>query len=255
MGVQLMECARRAGVKKFVGIGTICSYPKFTSVPFHEEDLWNGYPEKTKAPYGLAKKMLLVQAHAYGQECGFHAIHLLPVNRFGPGDTYDEDSARVIPDLVRKFVDALESGADELVLWGDGSPTREFLYVADAAEAIVLARERYDSPDPVNIGAGFEIRIRDRAEKIAALCGFHGRVRWDLSKPNGPPRRMLDTNRARDVFGFQATTDFRHRAPPNCRGLRARWGARGRGLTLALPVTRGLRPTSRSRWSRGLRKK
>ncbi len=208
MGVQLMEHARRAGVKKFVGIGTICSYPKFTPVPFREEDLWNGYPEETNAPYGLAKKMLLVQAQAYRQEYGFNAIHLLPVNLYGPGDNYDEQNAHVIPDLIRKFVDARERGAAEVVLWGDGTPTREFLYVEDAAEGIALATERYDASEPVNLGAGFEISIGALAEKIAGLCGFDGRIVWDTTKPNGQPRRMLDTTRAFDAFGFRATTDF-----------------------------------------------
>jgi GDP-L-fucose synthase len=208
MGAQMMEQARRAGVKKFVGIGTICSYPKFTPVPFREEDLWNGYPEETNAPYGLAKKMLLVQGQAYRQQYGFHAVHLLPVNLYGPGDNYDEQSAHVIPDLVRKFVEARERGLDEVVLWGDGSPTREFLYVEDAAEGIALATELYDSPEPVNIGAGFEISIRDLAQKVAALCRFPGRIAWDTTRPNGQPRRMLDTTRAREAFGFRATTDF-----------------------------------------------
>jgi GDP-L-fucose synthase len=208
MGVQLMEQARLAGVRKFVGIGTVCSYPKFTPVPFREEDLWNGYPEETNAPYGLAKKMLLVQGQAYRQQYGFNAIHLLPVNLYGPGDNFSEDSSHVIPALIKKCIDAREQGSEEIVAWGDGSPTREFLYVEDAAEAIVLAAERYDEPEPVNIGAGFEISIRDLTERIAALCRFPGRVVWDTSQPNGQPRRGLDTSRAERTFGFRSRTDF-----------------------------------------------
>jgi GDP-L-fucose synthase len=208
MGVQLMEQARLAGVKKFVGIGTICSYPKFAPIPFREEDLWDGYPEETNAPYGLAKKMLLVQGQAYRQQYGFNAIHLLPVNLYGPGDNFSEESSHVIPALVKKFYDARDDGRDEIVAWGDGSPTREFLYVGDAAEAIILATERYEGVDPVNVGAGFEISIRDLTERIAALCGFKGRVAWDTSQPNGQPRRCLDTGRAERAFGFRASTDF-----------------------------------------------
>jgi GDP-L-fucose synthase len=209
MGAMLMEYARRAGVEKFVGIGTICSYPKFTPVPFREEELWNGYPEETNAPYGLAKKMLLVQAQAYRQQYGFGAIHLLPVNLYGPGDNFDPESSHVIPALIKKCLEAGARGAPEIVCWGDGSPTREFLYVEDCAEAIALAAERYDEPDPVNLGAGFEISIKDLVELIAELTRFKGRITWDPSKPNGQPRRCIDTSRARERFGFQARTDFR----------------------------------------------
>ncbi len=209
MGAMLMEYARRAGVEKFVGIGTICSYPKFTPVPFREEELWNGYPEETNAPYGLAKKMLLVQAQAYRQQYGFGAIHLLPVNLYGPGDNFDPESSHVIPALIKKCLEAGARGAPEIVCWGDGSPTREFLYVEDCAEAIALAAERYDEPDPVNLGAGFEISIKELVELIAELTRFKGRITWDPSKPNGQPRRCIDTSRARERFGFQARTDFR----------------------------------------------
>lgn len=209
MGAMLLEYARRNGVEKFIGVGTICSYPKFTPVPFREEDLWNGYPEETNAPYGLAKKMLLVQGQAYRQQYHFNAIHLLPVNLYGPGDNFDPDSSHVIPALIRKCVEAIERGESEIVCWGDGTPTREFLYVEDCAEAIVLAAERYDEAEPVNVGAGFEIPIREVAELIAALTGFRGRIRWDTTKPNGQPRRCLDTSRAWELFGFRAKTDFR----------------------------------------------
>jgi GDP-L-fucose synthase len=209
MGAQLMEQARRFEVDKFVAIGTICAYPKYTPLPFREENLWDGYPEETNAPYGLAKKMLLVQAQAYRQQYGFNAIYLLPVNLYGPGDNFDPASSHVIPALIRKCVEAVESGADHIVVWGDGSPTREFLYVEDCAEAIVLATERYNAPDPVNIGAGFEISIRELVELIAALTGFRGTIVWDTTKPNGQPRRCLDVSRAWHAFGFRARTDFR----------------------------------------------
>jgi GDP-L-fucose synthase len=209
MGAQLMEYARRSGVEKFVGIGTICSYPKFTPVPFREADLWNGYPEETNAPYGLAKKMLLVQGQAYRAQYGFNAIHLLPVNLYGPGDNFDRSSSHVIPALMLKCQEAMDRGEREIVCWGDGSPTREFLYVADCADAIVGATERYEGPEPVNVGAGFEISIRDLAELISELMGFEGEIRWDTTKPNGQPRRCLDVSRAREAFGFEATTDFR----------------------------------------------
>ncbi len=209
MGVLLMEHARRAGVPKFVGIGTICSYPKYTPVPFHEDDLWNGYPEETNAPYGLAKKMLLVQGQAYRKEFGYNAIHLLPVNLYGPGDNFDPATSHVIPAIIKKLVDAQEAGEDHIVLWGDGSPTREFLFVEDAAEGIALAMAHYNEPEPVNLGAGFEISIKDLAELIAELVGFEGNLRWDTTRPNGQPRRMLDTSRAKEKFGFQAKTDFR----------------------------------------------
>jgi GDP-L-fucose synthase len=208
MGAQLMEQARLAGAGKFVAIGTICAYPKFTPVPFREEDLWMGYPEETNAPYGLAKKMLLVQAQAYRQQYGFNAIYLLPVNLYGPGDNFDPASSHVIPALIKKCVDAVEQGDDEIVVWGDGSPTREFLYVDDAAEGIVLAAERYDGGEPVNLGSAFEISIRDLVETIAALTGFQGNIVWDTSKPNGQPRRKLDTSRAARTFGFEAETSF-----------------------------------------------
>ncbi len=209
MGAMLMEYARRAGVEKFVGIGTICAYPKFTPVPFKEEDLWNGYPEETNAPYGLAKKMLLVQGQAYRQQYSFDAIHLLPVNLYGPGDHFDLETSHVIPALIRKCLEAIERGESEIVCWGDGTPTREFLYVEDCAEAIVLATERYDGAEPVNVGAGFEISIKELVELIAELTGFRGRVVWDTTKPNGQPRRCLDTRRAAELFGFRAKTDFR----------------------------------------------
>lgn len=209
MGAMLMDYARRAGVEKFVGVGTICAYPKFTSIPFREEDLWLGYPEETNAPYGLAKKMLLVLGQAYRQQYGFNAIHLLPVNLYGPGDNFDPQSSHVIPALIRKCLEAVQRGDPEIVCWGDGTPTREFLYVEDCAEAIVLATERYDGAAPVNIGSGFEISIKDLVELIAELTGFRGRIVWDTTKPNGQPRRCLDTRRAWELFGFQAKTHFR----------------------------------------------
>jgi GDP-L-fucose synthase len=209
MGAMLMEYARRAGVEKFVGVGTICAYPKFTPMPFREDDLWAGYPEETNAPYGLAKKMLLVQGQAYRQQWSFNAIHLLPVNLYGPGDNFDESSSHVIPGVIRKCLDAVERGEREIVCWGDGTPTREFLYVEDCAEAIVLASERYDGPEPVNIGAGFEISIKELVDLIAEMTGFRGQIVWDTSKPNGQPRRSLDTRRAWEWFGFRAKTDFR----------------------------------------------
>jgi GDP-L-fucose synthase len=208
MGALLMEHARRVGVEKFVAVGTICSYPKFTPVPFREENLWDGYPEETNAPYGLAKKMLLVQAQAYRQQYGFNAIFLLPVNLYGPGDNFDPRSSHVIPALILKCLDANERGESEIVCWGDGSATREFLFVEDCAEAIVRAAERYDKPDPVNIGAGFEISIRSLVELIAKHAGFTGRIAWDTTKPNGQPRRCLDVSRAEREFGFRARTTF-----------------------------------------------
>jgi GDP-L-fucose synthase len=209
MGALLMEHARKAGVEKFVGVGTICSYPKFTNVPFREEALWDGYPEETNAPYGLAKKMLLVQGQAYRQQYGFNAIHLLPVNLYGPGDHFDLETSHVIPALVRKSLEAIERREQEIVCWGDGTPTREFLYVEDCAEAIVLATERFDGPEPVNIGAGFEVSIKELVGLIAELTGFQGRVVWDTTKPNGQPRRCLDTTRAQEAFGFRSKTEFR----------------------------------------------
>ena len=208
MGTQLMEYGRRYGVKKFVAIGTICAYPKFAPVPFKEEDLWNGYPEETNAPYGLAKKMLLVQTQSYRQQYGFNAIYLLPVNLYGPGDNFDLDTSHVIPAMIRKCVDAVRSGRDEIVLWGSGSPTREFLYVDDAADAILLATERYEGSDPVNIGSGREISIKDLAVLIAKLTNFNGRFVWDSSKPDGQPRRCLDVSKAEALFGFRARTPF-----------------------------------------------
>jgi GDP-L-fucose synthase len=208
MGVQLMHQAYQRGVEKFVAIGTICAYPKFTPIPFKEEHLWDGYPEETNAPYGLAKKMLLVQAQAYRQQYGFNAIFLLPVNLYGPGDNFNPASSHVIPALIRKCLEAKEQGAKEIVAWGDGSPTREFIYVEDAAEGIALATQRYNGAEPVNIGSSFEISIKDLTELIARLTGFEGAIRWDTSKPNGQPRRKLDTARAREYFGFTAKTDF-----------------------------------------------
>ena len=208
MGAYLMEYARRVGVKKFVAIGTICAYPKFTPVPFKEDDLWNGYPEETNAPYGLAKKMLLVQAQAYRQEYGFNTIYLLPVNLYGSHDNFDLETSHVIPALIRKFAEAKDRGDDHVVLWGDGSATREFLYVDDAAEGILLATEHYDGAEPVNLGSGREISIRDLAEKIQALIGFDGEIRWDTDKPNGQPRRCLDVSRAKQAFGFEAKMPF-----------------------------------------------
>ena len=229
MGVQLMETARKVGVEKFVAVGTVCAYPKFTLVPFKEEDLWNGYPEETNAPYGLAKKMLLVQAQAYRQQYGFNAIYLLSVNLYGPRDNFNPESSHVIPALIKKFIDTkvTVSGKQEsvssnaayclvptsdspptVVVWGTGKATREFLYVEDCAEAIVLATERYNKPDPINLGAGFEISIKDLVELIAKLTGFNGEIVWDSSKPDGQPRRMLDVTRAEKEFGFKAMTSF-----------------------------------------------
>ena len=208
MGIGLMEAARLAGVAKFVQVGTVCSYPKHTPVPFHEDDIWNGYPEETNAPYGLAKKMLLVQAQAYRAQYGFNAIYLIPVNLYGPGDNFDPASSHVIPALIKKCVDARDRGDDHIDVWGTGSASREFLYVEDAAEGIVLAGERYDGPDPVNLGVGREITIRDLVAVIARLTGFGGEIRWDPTKPNGQPRRALDTSRARERFGFTARQSF-----------------------------------------------
>lgn len=208
MGTQLMENARLHGVEKFVGISTICSYPKFTPVPFREDDIWAGYPEETNAPYGLAKKMMLVQGQAYRQQYNFNAIHLIPVNLYGPEDNFDPKSSHVIPALIKKCFDAIENGAEQLVVWGDGTPTREFLYVEDAAEAIVLATKHYDKPDPVNIGSSFEISIRELVKVIAEETGFTGEIVWDTTKPNGQPRRKLDVSRAKEAFGFSAKTDF-----------------------------------------------
>jgi len=209
MGTLVLEHARRAGISKFVGIGTICAYPKFTPVPFNEDDLWNGYPEETNAPYGLVKRMLLVQSQAYRAEYGYNAIHLMPTNLYGPGDSFDLENSHVIPALIRKMMDAQNEERDFVTLWGDGSPTREFLYVKDAAEGIVLAAAHYNAPEPINLGSGVEISIRELAETIAELVGYQGELRWDTTKPNGQPRRNVDVRRAETGFGFRARTDFR----------------------------------------------
>ncbi|HEY7207773.1 MAG TPA: GDP-L-fucose synthase [Gaiellaceae bacterium] len=209
MGLNVLEQSRLADVRKVVLLGTICSYPKHTPVPFHESELWNGYPEETNAPYGIAKKALLVGAQSYREQYGLDAIYLLPVNLYGPRDNFDLETSHVIPALIRKMVEARESGAGEIVLWGDGSPTREFLYVEDCAEGIVLAARDYDGAEPVNLGTGAEISIRDLAETIAELTGYDGEVVWDASRPNGQPRRQLDTTRARELFGFHARTELR----------------------------------------------
>jgi len=218
MGIQLIEQARVAGVAKFIALGTVCAYPKFTPVPFHEDDLWNGYPEETNAPYGLAKKMLLVQCQAYRDQYGFNGIYLLPVNLYGPGDNFKPESSHVIPALIKKCIDARERGDTFIEAWGSGAASREFLYVDDAARGLVLAAERYDGRDPVNLGVGAEITIKDLTNLIARLTGFGGEIRWDTSKPDGQPRRALDTSRAREAFGFSAGTSFED-------GLRAtiRW--------------------------------
>lgn len=208
MGTHMMEESRKAGVKKFVAIGTICAYPKFAPIPFREDDLWNGYPEETNAPYGLAKKMMLVQSIAYRQQYNFNSIFLLPVNLYGPRDNFSEKSSHVIPALIKKFLDAKEGGSDSVNVWGDGTATREFCYVEDAAHGIVLAAEQYDKSEPVNIGAGFEISIKELAEKIKAIVGYSGEIVWDTTKPNGQPRRMLDTSRATKEFGYTAETNF-----------------------------------------------
>ncbi len=208
MGVELMHQAWQRGVGKFTAIGTVCAYPKFTPVPFKEDDLWIGYPEETNAPYGLAKKMLLVQSQAYRDQYGFNSIFLLPVNLYGPGDNFNLQSSHVIPALIRKAIEAQERGDKELVVWGDGSPTREFLYVEDAAEGILTATEKYNRSEPVNLGSGYEISIKDLAEMIVRLTGFEGKLVWDTTKPNGQPRRGLDVSRARDYFGWQAKMTF-----------------------------------------------
>lgn len=208
IGVHLMEEARLAGVKKFVAIGTVCAYPKYTPVPFKEEDLWNGYPEETNAPYGLAKKMLLVQAQAYRQQYGFNAIFLLPVNLYGPGDNFDLQSSHVIPALIRKFVEAKEQSQPTITIWGTGKATREFLYVEDAAEAIILATQKYDKPNPVNIGASFEISIKDLTQLIKKIVRYEGKLVWDTTKPDGQPRRKLDVSKAEKEFGFKSKTNF-----------------------------------------------
>src|SRR5438132_3768961 len=208
MGAQLMEIARQRQIEKFVGIGTVCAYPKHTPIPFREEDLWNGYPEETNAPYGLAKKMLLVQGQAYRQQYGFRSIFLLPVNLYGPRDHFDPTKSHVIPALIKKCIDARNAGANEVVVWGDGSPTREFLYVEDAAEGILLAAELYDKPEPVNLGSAFEMSIKDLVSLIAEVTGFRGRIRWHTSQPHGQPRRKLGISRAEQEFGFRAQVGF-----------------------------------------------
>jgi GDP-L-fucose synthase len=208
MGVQLLHESWQAGVEKFVALGTVCAYPKYTPVPFREDDLWSGYPEETNAPYGMAKKMMLVQSQGYREQYGFNSIFLLPVNLYGPRDNFDLHSSHVIPALIRKCVEARDSGAAEIVAWGDGSPTREFLYVEDAAEGILLAAERYNSSDPMNLGSAYEISIKELTETIARLTGFTGRIVWDTDKPNGQPRRKLDVERARERIGFVASTTF-----------------------------------------------
>ena len=208
MGVQLIEQARLRNIEKFVAIGTVCAYPKFAAVPFKEDDLWSGYPEETNAPYGLAKKMLLVQSQSYRDQYGFNSIFLLPVNLYGPGDNFDPASSHVIPALIRKCVEAVDNGTDHIDCWGTGKASREFIYAGDAAEGILLATEHYNGSEPVNIGAGFEITIKDLAEKIARITGFTGEIRWDSSQPDGQPRRCLDVSRAKEYFGFEARTLF-----------------------------------------------
>jgi GDP-L-fucose synthase len=208
MGAQLMEAGRQRGIEKFVALGTICCYPKFAPVPFQEDDLWDGYPEETNAPYGLAKKMQLVQSQAFRQQYGFNSIFLMPVNLYGPGDNFDPESSHVIPALIKKCIDAKKAGEGSFVVWGTGNPTREFLYVDDCSEAIILAAEKYNKSEPVNIGAGFEISIKELAELIAHLTGFTGKMLWDPSKPDGQPRRLLDTKKAELEFGFRAKTNF-----------------------------------------------
>jgi GDP-L-fucose synthase len=208
MGVQLIEYAKQFKIPKFVALGTVCAYPKVIPLPFKEDDLWNGYPEETNAPYGLAKKMMLVQSQAYRQEYGYNSIFLLPVNLYGPGDNFSPDSSHVIPALIKKCVDAVNSNADYIEVWGDGSASREFLYVKDAVEGIIMAAEKYNESDPVNLGSSFEIYIKDLVETIAKATGFKGEIRWDKSKPNGQPRRKLDTSLAQKKFGFKSTTTF-----------------------------------------------
>jgi GDP-L-fucose synthase len=223
MGIQLIEYARQFEVAKFVAVGTVCAYPKFTPVPFKEEDLWNGYPEETNAPYGLAKKMMLVQAQAYREQYGFNAIYLLPVNLYGPKDNFDLETGHVIPALIRKCVEAKQDDHHEIVLWGDGSPTRAFLYVDDAAEGIVLAAERYNGAQPVNLGTGEEVAIRDLANLVAAEANFGGKIVWDTTKPNGQPRRSLDVSRARELFGFQAQTTLERGIAKTVRWFQTQW--------------------------------
>lgn len=220
MGVQLMHEAWKYGVDKFVAVGTICAYPKYTPVPFKEENLWDGYPEETNAPYGLAKKMLLVQAQAYRQQYDFNAVFPLPVNLYGPRDNFDLETSHVIPALIRKYIEAKEQGKSQVVLWGDGTPTREFLYVEDAVDGLLLAAEHYNSSEPVNLGSGNEISIKDLAEMIAYLTGFEGELVWDTTKPNGQPRRALDVNRAKQLFGFHAETSLKEGLNERLNGIR-----------------------------------
>lgn len=208
MGTMLMEESRLAEVRKFLSVGTICSYPKFTAVPFKEKDLWNGYPEETNAPYGLAKKMLLVQGQAYNRQYNFNAVHVMPVNLYGPGDNFDPSSSHVIPALIKKCLDAEQAAQEHIIVWGDGSPTREFLYVDDAARGLVMAAVGYDRPDPVNLGSGWEISIKDLVASIVRLTKYQGKVVWDINKPNGQPRRKLDVTRAKEAFGFEARVGF-----------------------------------------------
>jgi GDP-L-fucose synthase len=208
MALNLIDSSYKNGVEKFVGLGSVCAYPKFAPIPFRESDLWEGYPEETNAPYGLAKKMMMVQSQAYREEYGFNAIHLLGVNLYGPHDNFNPESSHVVAGMIRKFADAREGGKGEVLFWGDGSPTREFLYVEDCAKGIALAAEKYDSPAPVNLGSGMEISIRELAEKLKSLSGFEGKITWDTSKPNGQPRRCLDVSRAEKEFGFRAETTF-----------------------------------------------
>jgi GDP-L-fucose synthase len=208
MGIQLMEAAKEEGIKKFVALGTVCAYPKYTPVPFREENLWNGYPEETNAPYGIAKKILLVQAKSYRDQYAFNAIYLLPVNLYGPRDNFDPEQSHVIPALIKKFVDAMSEGKTEVVVWGTGKPSREFLYVEDAAEGILLATEKYNKPDPVNLGVGREITIKELAHQIAKLTGYQGKIIFDVSKPDGQPRRCLDASKAKREFGFEAKTEL-----------------------------------------------
>lgn len=236
MGIQMMEYARRFGVEKFVAVGTVCAYPKFAPVPFKEEDLWDGYPEETNAPYGLAKKMMLVQAQAYRAQYGFKAIYLLPVNLYGPGDNFNLDTSHVIPALIRKCAEAKENNHEHIVLWGDASPTREFLYVKDAAEGIVMATERYGGSEPVNLGTGDEISIKDLAIIIADEVGFCGSIVWDTSKPNGQPRRCLDVSRAKQLFGFQANCHLRDGIKKTVAWFQTH---RDRFSEESLPITRG----------------
>ena len=242
MGAQLIEACRLYGVAKIITLGTVCAYPKFAPIPFREEDLWNGYPEETNAPYGLAKKMLLVQGQAYREQYGMDIIHLLPVNLYGPGDNFDPDSSHVIPAMIRKFVEAHASNQDEVVLWGTGRATREFLFVRDAAVGIALAAERYDEADPINLGSGSEISIAELAELIRNLVGFRGGILWDPAKPDGQPRRTLDTTRARMRLGFIAETTFAEGLRETVRWYEAERAKSGTGILaeprLASPVIR-----------------